>query len=284
MKKLYSLLFACAMVLSTQLLVAQVKAPAASPACKMTQTVGLTDISLEYARPGVKGRTIFGDLVPYDKMWRTGANKNSIVTFSDDVMVGDQKLAKGSYAIFATPGKSSWKVDFYTDTENWGTPREWDASKVAGSVMLSPSKTSAPVERFAITVENMTDTGADLVIAWADTKVAMPITVPTDELVMATIDKTMAGPSANDYYSAGRYYRDSGKDLNKALEYINKSLEIGGDRFWIVRQKALTLAKMGKYKDAIATAEKSIALAKEAGNEGYVKNNMKSIAEWTKMK
>lgn len=271
------------MMLLTLTTNAQVKAPQPSPACKMSQTVGLTQVDLEYARPGVKGRTIFGDLVPYDKVWRTGANKNSMITFSDDVTVGGQVLAAGTYAVFATPMKDTWKVEFYTDTNNWGTPREWDASKVAATVSAKSMKTPANVERFTMMVDNMTDGGADLVIAWADTQVAVPFTVPTDELVMGTIEKTMAGPSANDYYSAGRYYRDSGKDLNVALEYINKALELGGDKFWIVRQKALTLAKMGKYKDAIKVAEKSIALAKEAGNEGYVKNNMKSIAEWSKM-
>lgn len=283
MKNIYSIALGCFMMLLTLTTNAQVKAPQPSPACKMSQTVGLTQVDLEYARPGVKGRTIFGDLVPYDKVWRTGANKNSMITFSDDVTVGGQVLAAGTYAVFATPMKDTWKVEFYTDTNNWGTPREWDASKVAATVSAKSMKTPANVERFTMMVDNMTDGGADLVIAWADTQVAVPFTVPTDELVMGTIEKTMAGPSANDYYSAGRYYRDSGKDLNVALEYINKALELGGDKFWIVRQKALTLAKMGKYKDAIKVAEKSIALAKEAGNEGYVKNNMKSIAEWSKM-
>lgn len=283
MKNIYSIALGCFMMLLTLTTNAQVKAPQPSPACKMSQTVGLTQVDLEYARPGVKGRTIFGDLVPYDQVWRTGANKNSMITFSDDVTVGGQVLAAGTYAVFATPMKDTWKVEFYTDTNNWGTPREWDASKVAATVSAKSMKTPANVERFTMMIDNMTDGGADLVIAWADTQVAVPFTVPTDELVMGTIEKTMAGPSANDYYSAGRYYRDSGKDLNVALEYINKALELGGDKFWIVRQKALTLAKMGKYKDAIKVAEKSIALAKEAGNEGYVKNNMKSIAEWSKM-
>jgi len=264
---------------------AQVKTPQPSPFSKVEQKVGLTDVTLEYSRPGVKGRTIFGDLVQLDKMWRTGANKNSIVTFSTDVTVAGQELKAGSYAIFAKPGKQTWEINFYSDTENWGTPETWDATKVGATVSARTMELKDKVESFTISVDNLSDNAADLSIAWANTKVVVPMTVPTDKMVMASIDKTMAGPSSNDYYSAGRYYRDSGKDLNKSLEMINKSIEMRGEeKFWMVRQKALTLAKMGKYKDAIKAAERSIELAKVAGNDDYVRNNTKSIAEWTKMK
>lgn len=262
-------------------LTAQVKAPQPSPACKIEQKVGLTDVTLEYSRPGVKGRTIFGDLVPYNKMWRTGANKNSMITFSDDVKVAGNDIAAGSYAIFATPSKDNWQIDLYSDTENWGTPREWDATKVAASFAARTMKNAKSQETFSITVENVKDASADIVISWADTRVAIPIMVPTDEMVMATIERTMDGPSAGDYYTAGRYLKDSGKDYDRALEYINMALEKGGDKFWIVRQKALTLAKMGNTKEAIKAAEKSMMLAKEAGNDDYVRMNEKSIKEWS---
>ena len=283
MKKFYSMMVLClAMVMTVS---AQVKAPQPSPFTKVEQKVGLTDVTLEYSRPGVKGRTIFGDLVTLDKMWRTGANKNSIVTFSTSVMVGGTKLEAGSYAIFTKPSKQSWEINLYSDTENWGTPETWDATKVAATVSAKSMKLNDRVESFTISIDNLTDGSADLSLSWDKTKVVVPFTVPTDDMVMASIEKTMAGPSSNDYYAAGRYYKDSGKDYNKALEMINKSIEMRGEeKFWMVRQKALTLAKLGKTKEAIKAAEKSIALAKIARNEDYVKNNEKSIAEWKSMK
>lgn len=270
-----------AVVLTTS---AQVKAPQPSPFSKVEQKVGLTDVTLEYSRPGVKGRTIFGDLVPLDKMWRTGANKNSIVSFSSDVMIAGNEVKAGSYAIFAKPSKNTWEINFYSDTENWGTPSEWDATKVAATVSPKVMNLNDKVESFTISIENLSDGGADLSISWENTKVTVPFTVPTDQMVMASIEKTMAGPSSNDYYTAGRYYKDSGKDYNKALEMINKSIEMRGEeKFWMVRQRALTLAKLGRTKEAIAAATKSMELAKAAGNDDYVRNNEKSIAEWSKM-
>ena len=276
MKKFYTLMVLCLALSIT--VSAQVQAPQPSPSTKVEQKVGLTDVTLEYSRPGVKGRTIFGDLVTLDKMWRTGANKNSIVTFSTSVMINGKEIEAGSYAIFTKPSIQSWEINFYSETENWGTPEAWDASKVAATVLAKSTKLNDKVETFTISIENLSDGSADLSISWDKTKVVVPFTVPTDEMVMASIEKTMAGPSSNDYYAAGRYYKDSGKDYIKALEMINKSIEMRGEeKFWMVRQKALTLAKLGK-------TEKSIALAKIAGNDDYVKSNEKSIAEWESMK
>ncbi|MDG1717696.1 MAG: DUF2911 domain-containing protein [Saprospiraceae bacterium] len=283
MKKFYTLMVLCLALSIT--VSAQVQAPQPSPSTKVEQKVGLTNVTLEYSRPGVKGRTIFGDLVTLDKMWRTGANKNSIVTFSTSVMINGKEIEAGSYAIFTKPSIQSWEINFYSETENWGTPEAWDASKVAATVLAKSTKLNDKVETFTISIENLSDGSADLSISWDKTKVVVPFTVPTDEMVMASIEKTMAGPSSNDYYAAGRYYKDSGKDYIKALEMINKSIEMRGEeKFWMVRQKALTLAKLGKTEEAIVAAEKSIALAKIAGNDDYVKSNEKSIAEWESMK
>ena len=283
MKKFYTLMVLCLALSIT--VSAQVQAPQPSPSTKVEQKVGLTDVTLEYSRPGVKGRTIFGDLVTLDKMWRTGANKNSIVTFSTSVMINGKEIEAGSYAIFTKPSIQSWEINFYSETENWGTPEAWDASKVAATVLAKSTKLNDRVETFTISIENLSDGSADLSISWDKTKVVVPFTVPTDEMVMASIEKTMAGPSSNDYYAAGRYYKDSGKDYIKALEMINKSIEMRGEeKFWMVRQKALTLAKLGKTEEAIVAAEKSIVLAKIAGNDDYVKSNEKSIAEWKFMK
>jgi hypothetical protein len=261
---------------------AQIKTPAASPAGKSEQTVGLTTITLDYSRPSMSGRKIFGDLVPYNTMWRTGANKNSIISFSDDVMIGGADVKKGSYAIFAKPGAASWEVFFYSDTENWGTPEKWDDAKVAAKVMVTPQNLSNKIETFTINVGNVTNDYFHLEIMWDNVNVPIKIEVPTDKKVSANITQVMAGPSANDYYNSARYYREAKKDLNQALTWMNKSIEMGNDKFWILRQKSLLQADMGDYKSAVETATKSLAMSKEAGNADYIKMNEESIAMWSK--
>lgn len=259
----------------------QIKTPAASPACKMTQTVGLTDITIEYSRPGVKGRTIFGDLVPYDKIWRFGANQATKMTFSTDVNIGGQDIEKGTYAVLATPSKSSWSIMFYP----------FEASGFGGYVEKTPAATAVArtvsmnesVESFMITVDNLRDNSADLLILWDKTMAMLPITVNARDMVQANIDKVMAGPSAGDFYNAAGFYLNEGKNLDKALEWMNKSIEMGNDRFWTQRRKSEILAGLGKYKEAIAAANVSLKMATEAGNNDYVKINNNNIAKWTKM-
>lgn len=267
-------------------LTAQITTPQPSPAAKTWQTVGLTEITLEYSRPSKNDRVIFGDLVPYDKMWRTGANKNSMITVSNDLTVGSQTLKAGTYAIFVTPknGKS-WDVYFYTDTENWGTPDEWKEELVALKTTATVSKMTSVMESFTIEIENLTMNGADLSFAWENSKAVVSFSVPTKENVLASIDKTMSGPAAGDYYKAASYYLAEKIELEKALEYINKALAMTEDApFWYTRRKALIQAELGDFKGATATAKLSLEAAKKAGNDDYIKSNEKSIEEWSKKK
>ena len=260
---------------------AQVQTPAASQSAKFETTVGLTKISLEYSRPSKKGRVVYGDLVPYNAMWRTGANKNSIVTFSDNVKIGGTEVKGGSYAIFTKPGKSSWDIYFYSDTENWGVPAKWDDAKVAAKVSVTPYTIPA-VETFTIGIDNVSNEGCTLSILWDNVGVNVGIDAMSDQKVVNSINKVMSGPTAGDYYNAARYYRESKKDLKQALAWMDKSIEMGSDRFWVLRQKSLIQADMGNYKDAIATARLSLAKAKEAGNNDYIKMNNDSIEMWSK--
>lgn len=260
---------------------AQIKTPAPSPGAKIIQTVGLTDITVEYSRPSMKGRTIFGGLVPYGEMWRTGANKNTMVTFSAPVNIAGKDLKAGTYALFTVPGQTEWEIIFYTDTENWGTPEKWDAAKEAVRFKAKAEKIDFGIESFMIDLGDLTNDGCVVGIGWEKTWVSFPIKLTTDEVVAASIKKTMAGPSADDYYSAGRYYFESGKDLKQAYEWLHKSNEMD-TKFWKLRQESLVLAAMGKHKEAIATAEKSKAMAVEAGNKDYERMNTESISEWTK--
>ncbi|WP_340199048.1 DUF2911 domain-containing protein [Ascidiimonas sp. W6] len=269
-----------AMLFIVASITAQVKTPAPSPVSKIEQKVGLTDVSVVYSRPSMKGRTIFGDLVPYNKLWRTGANANTIITFSDDVKVGDQELKSGSYAIFTKPGETQWEVIFYSDTDNWGTPREWDDAKVAASFTAEVMPIPFDVETFAIDFNNLTNNGAHLEILWEKSYIAVPFTVPTDAKAVASIEATMAGPSANDYYGAAVYYLQEDKDLAKAKEWIDMAIAKRPEAFWMYRQKSLIHAKMGDTKGAIAAAKSSLELAKKANNADYIKLNENSLKEW----
>jgi len=262
---------------------AQVKTPSASPSSKVTQSVGLTDFTLEYSRPGVKGRKVFGDLVPYGSKWRTGANSSTKIEFTTPITIGGQDVEAGKYSVYTMPTESMWTVMLTTDMRGVGSAMsEWDDSQVAATFKVKSKKMPTSMETMLMTFSNITNNSATLDLMWEKTHVSMPITVPADDMVQKSIDKVMAGPSAGDYYNAARYYRESGKDLTTALDWMNKSLEMNGEKFWTLRQKSLLLADMGKTKEAIDVAKKSMSLAKEAGNTDYIKMNEKSIAEWMK--
>jgi hypothetical protein len=284
MKKL---LFSALAFVLTFGLNAQIETPQASPFAKMEQVVGLTDVSIEYSRPAMRGRTIFGDLVPYDKLWRTGANKNTQITFGDDVTIDGQTMKAGTYAIFTKPGTESWEVIFYSDANNWGTPQNWDDTKIAAKTTAKTYLMEYPVESFTISLGDLTNNSAVLGFLWEKTYVPVKFEVPTDVKTTASIDKAMAGPGANDYYSAAVYYLQEGKDLTKASNWMDKAIEMrkatskdGTEPFWMMRQKSLLHAKMGDKKGAIKAAKRSLELAEKAGNADYVKMNKDSLKEW----
>lgn len=262
---------------------AQISTPAPSPFSTVEQKVGLTDVTIEYSRPGIKGRTVFGDLVPYGKTWRTGANAATKVSFSTDVMIDGKNLAKGTYALYTVPEKDNWTIIFYSDYNQGGVPRDWNEDAVALKFMAAAQEMPVTVENFMINIDALTNSSGRMFLVWENTIVGFDIKVPTDEAVMASIEKAMSGPSDRDYYLAAAYFHDEGKDLNKALKWIDKAIEKGGDRYWVLRKKALIQADLKDYKGAIATAKKSSDAAKEAGNMDYVKMNDQSIAMWKKM-
>ena len=280
MKKLTLLLFAALVSFTVE---AQINTPAPSPFSKLKQTVGLTDITVEYSRPSMRGRTIFGDLVPYDKIWRTGANARTKITFSDDVTFGGTEVKAGSYGLLTKPGTSSWEVYLYTEAGGGGLPQEWDDSKVAAkataSVMNFPEEMA--VETFTITFDDLTNTGANLGFLWDNVYVPVKIGVNADEVVMENIDRVMNGPGAGDYYAAAVYYMNAGKDINKAKEWMDKAISMSEKpAFWQLRQQSLIYAKAGDKKGAIEVAKKSLAASEEAGNEDYIKMNKDSLKEW----
>lgn len=270
-------------LLCSGLAVAQIQTPQPSPSTTLEQVVGLTEVKIEYSRPAMRGRTIMGDLVPYGSLWRTGANKNTTLSFSDPVTVGGQALAAGTYALFTRPGKSLWEVFFYTETENWGTPQEWQSKSVAAVIEVPTQSLAEPLESFTISINELTNTGANISLSWENTRVTLPLEVPTDEKTMASIKETMKGtPKAGDLYQAAVYYRESGRDLQTAKKWIGKAIEMDSGKYWMFRQQALILADLNEKEEAIKAAQSSLELAEKAGNQDYVRLNTKAIEEWSK--
>jgi hypothetical protein len=282
MKNIIFILLFCKCLFVNQQISAQIQLPWPTTTAKSETMVGLTTISLDYSRPSKYGRDIFGALVPYDTLWRTGANKNSLITFSDDVIIGGTELKKGTYSIFSKPGKTIWEVYFYTETDIMGIPKEWKIDKIAAKVSIIPQKISI-TETFSINIDNITYESCKLEIKWDDICVPIKIEVPTDKKVSANIEKVLNGPDAYDYINAAIHCRRAKKDLNQAMIWMNKSLEMGLDDFWAYRQKSLLEADMKDYKAAINSANISIKKATEAGNFEYVKMNKVSVADWSKL-
>lgn len=278
MKKITLLVFMMTLSFGVR---SQISTPAASPSSTLIQTVGLTDVTVEYSRPSMRGRTIFGNLVPYGKLWRTGANARTKITFSENVMVGNQELKAGSYAIYTKPGATSWEIIFYTEADGGGTPATWDESKVAAKTVAQVQNLPFQVETFTISIDGLSDNGATLGIFWSDVYVGLKFDVPTEKAVTSSINKVMKGPDANDYYAAAVYYMNSGKDINQAKEWMDKAIGMTEKpAFWQLRQQSLIYAKAGDKKQAIETAKKSLAAAEAAGNDDYVKMNKDSLKEW----
>lgn len=262
---------------------AQVKTPQASPTATIKQDVGLGTVELVYSRPSAKGRKIFGELVPFNELWRTGANASTKLTFSEDVKVGGVALTKGTYALYTMPGAKEWSIVFYKNSTFWGAPgKDFAEADVAARFNVPVMTLRDMVETFTMNFSNLRNNGADLDLSWEMTKIVIPIVTDTDTKVMADIKNQLAGPSGDTYYSAARYYYEEKKDLGQALEWINKALDKNGEKYWMLRLKSNIQADSGKYKDAIATAERSMELAKTDGNNDYVRMNEKSIAEWKK--
>lgn len=264
---------------------AQIVAPKASPQGKIEQKIGVTDLRVEYYRPMKNNRVVFGEVVPFNEIWRTGANENSKFTCSDALVFGTDTLRAGTYALFTKPSASNWEIYFYTETSNWGLPETWDASKVALKTTVPTIALNDVVEVFTMNLDPVSSKMGQLSISWDKTRVMVPFAVPTTQKVLASIEKTMTGPSANDYFAAADFYFKEKKDLQKAREWVTKAVEMrGDDAYWMLRVKALIEAELGDYKAAIETAKKGLAAAEKAKNAANIALNKASIEEWSKKK
>lgn len=252
------------------------KVPAPSPATTIKQDFGISSVELSYSRPGVKGRKIFGDVVPYDKIWRTGANAPTTITFGDDVTINGTKVPAGKYGLLTIPGQQEWTVIISKSTEV-SSPSAYKESDDVVRVKVKPLDLPFPIETFMIVFDNIKPTSMDAVLIWDKTAVPFTITTEIDAKVTAQIDQMMKTDKPP-YFQAAMYYLDNGKDLNKAVTWMNKAIEENPKAFWIYHNKAKALAKLGKKKEAAEAANKSIELAKMERNDEYVQMNEKLLA------
>ena len=264
-------------LLSLPALAQQVQLPRASPSAKVMQTVGLTDITVEYSSPSVKGRKIWGGLVPYGEVWRAGANQATKVTFSKDVTVGDTAVPAGSYAFFALPGATQWTLILNKDADQFGAFSHKKESDVV-HVVATPRETPLR-EHLAYQITDFTDDTAALTLEWEKLQVSLPIKLQTRNQVKANI-QGISSTDSQSFTSAARYLLESAKDYPQGLQLVNKSLAL--KETWLADwTKAQLLAATGKYREARGLAEKAQQLGNKTPDDFFAAENVKTaLKDW----
>jgi hypothetical protein len=260
---------------------AQIQTPAASPAGSVSSTIGLTEVKIDYSRPRLRGRKIFGDkdvMYPHGTIWRTGANNGTKISFSDDVKVENIGVPKGEYLIFTWPGATEWTVSLYKDLSLGGNTAEYDASQEAAKFKVKTKKLADKVETFTISIDDIAvdNKSGKVTLAWENTAVPFTVSVDYDAKVMQSIEASTKVNPGN-YFQAASYYLETGRDLNKALEWINIALESNPDAYWMLHQKAKIQKALGDKKGATATATASLNAAKKENNRDYQNMNQELI-------
>lgn len=273
MKRYFLVLMISCAVMSVS---AQLQTPQPSPTQTVKQNFGLSSIELSYSRPGMKGRKIFGDLVPFGNVWRTGANQATTLTFGEEVTIGGKKIPAGKYGLLSIPNKDSWTM-IITQQLNVTSPAAYKNDSDMVRVNVKPTALKEAAETFTIQFANVQPASCELKVMWENTGVSLPISTDVDSKVMAQINQAMSLDKPP-YFEAASYYFDNGKDLNKAKEWAQKAVDANPKAFWIAHLLAKVQAKAGDKANAIASAKKSIELAKEAKNSDYVTLNEKLLA------
>ncbi len=280
MKKLFLIILVSTISLS---IFSQVKRPNKSFLQKIEQRVGLTDVNLEYFRPSIKGRIIFGGLEKYGKIWRTGANRNTLITFSKEVEIDGKKLAAGSYSIYTIPNKKSWVIYFYTDTENWGVPKNWDSEKIALQTTVPTIELNRDVETLTINIDNIKESSANLVIMWERTYVTIPIEFNFLDVLEKTT-KAELNRNADDFHIAAVNYYERDYNLVQAKIWMEHAIYLREKPdFWDYREYSVILSKLKEYDEAIKAAKYCIELSnqeKSAQRDVAIKLSKESIKEW----
>jgi len=264
----------------------QLKLPRPSPKASVQQTVGLTEVTINYCRPGVKGRTIWGELVPYDKVWRTGANEATTIQFSQDVKVNGKPLPAGLYSVHTIPSKSAWTVIFNKKAEQWGS-YEYDDKQDALRIQVQPVA-GPQQELMEFSFPEVSPEGATVELAWEKVRVPFKIEVATKEQAMANIRQSLSALAGkpeewNVPYGAANYaFTNNLDNRDEAMKWIDQSVGLK-ETFWNLRLKATMLEKAGKKKEAVTVAEKAVQIGKANEDEpSEIAKTEKQIAEWKK--
>jgi tetratricopeptide (TPR) repeat protein len=271
MKKIFLFIAASFIIFSSE--AQQLTTPQPSPTANIKQNFALSNIEISYSRPGVKGRKVFGDLVPFGKVWRTGANNATTITFGEEVTIGGTKVPAGKYGLLTIPNANDWTIIISKQT-NVTSPADYKQDQDVVRVTAKADKTPFTIESFMISIDDLTANSCNIGMGWETTWVSFPVTADVESKVMAQIKNTMEGDN-KPYFNAALYYIDNGKDLNKAVEWLDKAYAQNPEAFWILYQKARAQKMLGKKTDALATSNKSIDLAKKAKNDDYVSLNEK---------
>lgn len=261
---------------------AQINTPAASPSTTISQGIGLTKITIDYSRPSVKGRKIFGDLVPFGKVWRTGANKITSIKFDDEVIINGTAVKAGSYGLYTIPTATEWTIILNTDDKQWGS-YGYDEKKDVYRFKVKPAKSKYFVEQMEIEIEGINPTTADIVIKWENTEAKFRVEQQVDAKIMAEIEEktSKSDVTIDTYFAAADYYFQKGIHLDKALVWANKVIEQNKE-YWAYQLVARVAAKQGNCAVALTNAEKSMELAKKAGDDAYIKLNQAVFAQCKK--
>lgn len=279
MKKqlLTTAMIAVAVAVGWQPAKAQVKLPPASSSQTVTQGLGISTVTLTYSRPNMNGREIFGGLVPYDEVWRTGANSLPLLTFDGTVMIAGTPVEAGTYGLLTIPGKDKWTVIFSKNTEQWGA-YSYNQEEDLFRFDVKPEGLSEPVETFTISFSDVQPQSAQLDIIWEQSKISFDLVVDQDAEIMASIDEAMKGDK-KPYFQAAQYYYKNDKDIQKALEWVNEADKSPTPAPYIKYWKALIQLKAGDKQGAIATATQGVEIAKQQNNTEYVKLNSRVIVD-----
>lgn len=277
-------LLALLLVGAVSMVSAQVKTPQPSPSASVKQSIGLSEVVVEYSRPSANDRKVFGNLVPMNQVWRTGANGSTDITFGQEATFNGVMVPAGKYALYTMPSGGEWEVVLYKYTEQWGAPKQLDDKMIVAKTKVKALKNPLFVETFSIDFNDLKTDQANLIMSWENTMVKVPIVMDSKKQVLESINSTLSTKEAkaSDYNQAASYYLQEKLDLKKALEYSKKANLLAPDTFYMLKLQAEIEAANGMKKEAIATAARSLALAKKAGNDDYVKINMDNIAKWSK--
>lgn len=264
---------------------AQINHPKASPLSRTEQAFGLATITVEYSRPAVKSRKIWDGLVPYGRIWRVGANESTKFTTNAELAIMGHVLPPGTYALYAFPNQGEWEFIFHKNTTHWGDGRDaYDPKEDVFRVKLAPEVTDQHQENFLIMFDRIDHNSMQMVLHWEQLRLTVPIRIDTDQLMEREITSSIQNnPNAQTYYEAARYLQEQGKDLERALGYLLKALELGGDTYYFHRVKSLVEADLKAYPSAILSARKSLQLAAKEGKDEFVRMNQENIGKWEQL-